>query len=417
MTASPAFRDGPTSALDGGGGWADAMKSLDIREVGESEPIKPMASVTEIHPATINADTDPNIPVITAEKPSATKTAERSGAADRPDFTQPVPAPVVAAAPRREQATIRLAPVRIQPKPAAAAPAPSVPPPQLSPAESPSTVDSDELRFWGEDKFHWVYRLVICIGLVGQVLGFGELFGGHVNLFGTVFSDFGAFAGNLPPFVAAAVIGGGFELIMVTFGDKALGMYSREYTGKEWGPFMAVASVAAVIASAMNVIHWKGVDPTMAAIFGGLAILGFIGHITDGFVRGGRKIAARKRERDEAARRRQEAEEAERKRREAEEAEAARRRQEAEAERQRQQIAEANRELIEQAERILAKRPKKGTKATIREARALGVYHEVNGAAELTKVLDEAGFTVPPRDTVKTWWREVRQRLSVTAAA
>ena len=64
------------------------------------------------------------------------------------------------------------------------------------------------------------------------------------------------------------------------------------------------------------------------------------------------------------------------------------------------------------AEKILRKRPKKGTKPTVREARALGVYHQVSSPTELSQALTSAGYAEPAKNTVKPWWfKDVRPRL------
>ncbi|OLZ51682.1 hypothetical protein BS329_15570 [Amycolatopsis coloradensis] len=110
---------------------------------------------------------------------------------------------------------------------------------------------------------------MIVVGFVGQIVGFGKLFGG-----------------TLAAYLVALIIGGAFELVMVSFGDKALAMRVEGYKTRQWIPFLIASAISAITAAAINLHHWSSVDITAAAIIGGTAFFGYIGHIFSGFVAG-----------------------------------------------------------------------------------------------------------------------------------
>src|SRR5690606_32848234 len=75
------------------------------------------------------------------------------------------------------------------------------------------------------------------------------------------------------------------ETIMISAGDTALKFFTDGFPGKRWWIFLAVSIAAALTAAALNVTHWWGENRSMAVLFGGIAMLGYILHVTDGFVR------------------------------------------------------------------------------------------------------------------------------------
>lgn len=254
--------------------------------------------------------------------------------------------------------------------------------------------------------FEGIFWFSVMIGLVGQIIGFAKKFGGtHTGIAGAV------------------LIGGVFEFLMITASMRGFSAVRWNRAWHEFFPYLVVSAIAAGVAAYMNLTHWSA---DMAAYFGGLTIVGYISHV---FSHIHPSLRARKKTKDEQAE--QARLEAERQSREAEqratyeawlrdqqqraEAEAERQRQEVEQAERRAALREQNSDLIKEAEKLLRKRPKKGTRAYVKEARAIGVYREVTGTAGLRNALTEAGYAVPNQDTVKSWWtREVKPRLNAT---
>lgn len=337
---------------------------------GESEPYPPrLASVTEISPQTDDRDDD------------------------GPDVEQdePDPTPCAPEAPP------------VSPEP----PAPPAPPEREELTEPPKPNVETAFEAWLSRCFEGIFWFSVAVGLTGQVIGFAKKFGGGpVGICGAV------------------LVGGIFEFLMITGSSRG---FSAIRTGREWHeflPYLVVATAAAGVAAYMNLTHWSA---DMAVYFGGLTVFGYVSHLFSHIhpsLRARRDMQAwaaeKQRVEDERKRRedkqREEYEAWLRDQKERAEAEAERQRQEAAQAAQRAALREQNSELIAEAERLLRKRPKRGTKATVNEARAIGVYREVNGTASLRDALTGAGYTVPAQDTVKSWWtKEIRPRLEATA--
>lgn len=338
---------------------------------GESEPYPPrLASVTEISP------------------PKAAETDEEPV----PDVEQDEPDPT--------------------PSTPEASPAPAEPPARPEPeelTEPPKPEVETAFQAWLSNAFEGIFWFSVAVGLVGQIIGFAKKFGGTPVGIG-----------------AAILVGGIFEFLMITGSSRG---FSAIRTGRAWHeflPYLAVATGAAGVASGMALTHWAG---DMALYFGGLTIFGYVSHLFSHIhpslrARRDMQAWAAEKQRVESERQRREAEQREayeawlRDQQERVEAEAERQRQEAEQAERRAALREQNADLINEAERLLRKRPKRGTKATAREARAIGVYREVRGTAELRDSLAAAGYVLPGKDTVKSWWtKDVRPRLEAAGSA
>lgn len=353
---------------------------------GESEPYPPrLASVTEISPS---ADDSIDQDEETDESPAEVDDPFAGVQEMEPEQSVPEPEPK-----------------------GNTPPAPPAPPASRVTSSPEGDQDQDNHREsrWQaflSSAFEGIFWFSVVIGLVGQIIGFAKKFGGT------------------PTGIAGAVlIGGVFEFLMITASMRGFSAVRWNRAWHEFFPYLVVSAIAAGVAAYMNLTHWSA---DMAAYFGGLTIVGYISHV---FSHIHPSLRARKKTKNEQAE--QARLEAERQSREADQRATyeawlrdQQERAEAEAERQRQEAAEAERraslreqnsELIEEAEKLLRKRPKKGTKASVREARAIGVYREVTGTRGLREALTEAGYTVPVQDTVKSWWtKDVKPRLKAT---
>ncbi|EIF01238.1 hypothetical protein [Saccharomonospora glauca] len=198
---------------------------------------------------------------------------------------QPQPDPVPSSVPdpateqpRPEPDLVSAAPVEVfrpetptpAPEPVATStttPPPTRPAPQPKPEPQPLKPPSAPI-FWGSRALEAVYWIAILTGAIGQVIFFGGLF------------DLG-----WPGYVAAGIIATTAETIMISAGDTALKFFTNGVPGRRWWIFLAVSIVAACTAAALNVTHWVDKNVSMAVLFGGIAMLGYILHVTDGFVR------------------------------------------------------------------------------------------------------------------------------------
>src|SRR5699024_8160324 len=110
----------------------------------------------------------------------------------------------------------------------------------------------------------------ILTGAIGQVVFFGSLFG--LGVWG---------------FVAAGVIATTAETVMVSAGDAALKHRVEDSDNtRRWLPFLLVSFAAAAAASGMNLSHFWHINISLAVLFGGVSLLGYLLHILDGFVKG-----------------------------------------------------------------------------------------------------------------------------------
>ncbi|TLW89249.1 hypothetical protein FFT09_22750 [Saccharomonospora piscinae] len=208
---------------------------------------------------------DTTAPLDVIDRPQPEPKPEPTTEQPRPDPSTPSPAPVETFRP--EKPTPAPAPVATStttPTPAPTRPAPQPKPePQRQPLKPPSAP-----VFWGSRALEAVYWIAILTGAIGQIIFFGDLF----NM-------------GWPGYVAAAIIATTAETIMISAGDTALKFFTNGVPARRWWIFLAVSIVAACTAAALNVTHWVEDNVSMAVLFGGIAMLGFILHVTDGFVR------------------------------------------------------------------------------------------------------------------------------------
>lgn len=368
MTASLAL-DG--SALDGG-----ASVELNVPVVGDAVAYPQLAQVRELHPATENADTDVLARVECNDSEPEQEPAEVHETTA--EITNPVTSNAVA----------------IPPPPAAGM---TYPDPGPRPVFSP---------FAGERVFSVIYWVSIAVAFIGQVWGFGPTFGGGWW------------------YIAAALVGGIFEVTMISTGDKALNWIATGRAWWEYLPFLGISFGAASMALYFSITHWMHINAPLVPFFSGAMIGGYLMHILHGVyvsVHARKQLRAWEQEVAEVAR--QQREDIDRARAQAEQrrrqAEALQRQQEADAaaERQRQErdqrLAEENAEILAAAEEIRARRPRKGTRASKQVAVPLGVAAGADSLSRLREVIDSAGYKLPASDsTLKDWLREVKARLA-----
>lgn len=178
--------------------------------------------------------------------------------------TSKTPLPVPAPTPDQGRAA---APSPSPPPPAAPPPVPVV---QPAPVFQPRGLHKpDAPDYWGRHGLVAVYWIAILTGALGQVIFFGDLF----NM-------------GWPGYVAALVIATTAETVMVSSGDNALDLRTKNRRHAQWVPFLVIAFIAATAASGMNLTHWWQKNPSMAIIFGGIAFLGFVLHVVHGFGEG-----------------------------------------------------------------------------------------------------------------------------------
>lgn len=145
-------------------------------------------------------------------------------------------------------------------KEAPARPVAPTPPPSPQPPQEPTRREFPGARF-----YPWIFWISVVVGLAGQILGFGSQFGGLWY-----------------SYCGAVVVGGIFELTMITAGDTALTRIGQARPTYEWAPFLLISLAAAGVATYMNFTHWVWAGPTMALYFGGLTVGGYLGHMIEG---------------------------------------------------------------------------------------------------------------------------------------
>lgn len=256
-------------------------------------------------------------------------------------------------------------------------------------ARAAQDVQPDQDPTFGERIFPGVYGMSIADGICGQVLGFGALFGGGAQ-----------------HYVAAGAVGIGFEVIMVSFGELALGLRKREHPRRQWLPFLVFSAVGAGVASAMNLLHWWDFDPghTLAVIFAGVAALGYVGHMFAGFVKGTQQLANLQERRKIRAH-----ELAEEQRMAAQQ-----RRQAAEAEQRRRN----NAEQLKRAEEVRKKLPQAAAQGKrIRKSTAIdiGVALGITDKDELIRAITDLRWSPPSsKNTIKSYLSEIHEVLAAT---
>jgi len=281
-----------------------------------------------------------------------------------------------------------------------AQPTPAVPdsePPELPLPElpAPSGLNPDKaFRFY---RFlEGVYWIAISTGAVGQIVFFGSLFG------------LGAWG-----YVAATVVATTAETVMVTSGDTALRHRALQAKRRRWFPFLLCSFAAAGAAAGMNLSHFWHINISLAVLFGGVSLIGYLLHIWDGFVQGSDHLDKQAaydavvRERERIVRDRAEA---------------------------RYERWLADRETTQQAaDRAVAEvtpeptpeptpaakqkpgRTKKSptqTSPSKQVAVQLGVEQGAHTPASLKAALTNAGYALPSKTTVENWCRDIKSQLN-----
>lgn len=141
-----------------------------------------------------------------------------------------------------------------------AAPVAPAPPPEPEPPQEPK-----RRKFRAADLYPLIFWISVIVGLSGQIIGFGSQFGGLWY-----------------SYCGAVIVGGIFELTMITASETAMRRIGHARPAYEWAPFLAISIGAAGVAAYMNFTHWVWAGPNMALYFGGLTVGGFLGHLLDG---------------------------------------------------------------------------------------------------------------------------------------
>lgn len=405
MTASPDLRDGALLALGGG------VVEMHIPVVGPTEPLHEeqgddMATVTELHPATENADTQP----LPRTASTDGETEEQND--ENPDNSDNAPSS------HNEHADAEPVPEQDEPAPAAlsgtSTPPPAASPsPDLEPPQEPQQLPLPEKpEFTGAGLVDKLFYASIAFSAIGQIM-----------FWGTFFETFAESAfpglGSTVPWVIALALGGVMEAGMVVFSD--LGFDRRDGDSRAWVSWFTVGVAIACGCIGINVAHWWGDDPTAAVTFGAVGAIGFIAHLAKGLNKSQRWIDDRR------------AAEAENQRRQ-EQFEAQQRRYEETLEREREhrrrlelqqaagnavktstpvspQTASASKTKPKRTAPQKATRQKGPRKATFDDARELLGSQEnhdrlVNAehkAAELRNLLKGQQLEAPHRNTLSNW--------------
>lgn len=318
--------------------------------------------VTHLHDEPTPAPKSEPEPTTEQPRPEPSTSSPAPVEVFRPENPTPAPEPV-------STSTTTPPPAQPQPQPK--------PEPQRQPLKPPTAP-----TFWGSRALEAVYWIAILTGAIGQVIFFGGLF------------DLG-WAG----YVAAGIIATTAETIMISAGDTALKFFTNGVPGRRWWIFLAVSIVAALTAAALNVTHWLDKNVSMAVLFGGIALLGYILHVTDGFVRA---IAYREAKA---------AYEAEVQRREAEAAKAAA----ATTTPEHAPAAPKDKPAAKTATKGKArgKGKAKGNTATKDDAVRVGIEKGATTPAALRTALVDAGYGLPKsQTTLENWCRAIREERS-----
>lgn len=111
---------------------------------------------------------------------------------------------------------------------------------------------------------HLAYGMSVTVGGLGQVLFLGERFGG-----GT--------AG----WVAACGLAAFAEVCMVACGDWSLEHRAR---GRSWALLLTLGLAVAFYAATLNASHWWGSSKSLALMFAGASMIGFLLHVLNGHI-------------------------------------------------------------------------------------------------------------------------------------
>lgn len=279
-----------------------------------------------------------------------------------------------------------------EPEPASPEPAPveKPAPPQPDLPDEPKAP-----TYWGQRGLSVVYWIAIITGAVGQMLAYGNLFGL-----------------GIPGYLAAAICATTLESAMVTATATALAKRVAGHPRLRWVPFLLAGFVAALGASALNLLHWSPISASLAALFSGIALLGYVLHVMDGMGEGTQYLARKANYDAEVDRQRQRAE-----------AHA-----NAEYERQRavwetqQQAAQRAVATVEPATpepapqqpkasktaKSTSKKPKSTGKTTERFTRLVAIYEVGDefwdlGPAEINRRMQEKGYAQVNPSTIRRW--------------
>lgn len=362
---------------------------LEVQVVGPTSRHPRMAEVRELRPATVNADTEefPAVEEDTEPEPEAEPEHE-------PEF-EPEPKP-------EPEAAQPAVPAATLPEPAPAPPAPTaVGEPEarhtFSPGQRP-----DAPQHWGEGALPIIYWGAMAIAFIGQVWGFGPVFGGGWW------------------YLAAAVVGGVFELTMITSGDTALNWLARGKAKTECAAFLGISLGAAGMALYFSITHWAHINPALMPFFSGAMVAGYALHMLKNGIdaKNARKeLRVWEAEMAEAERKRKEAEEAAEAERKRQAAEAEQRRREAEAEAERQKRAAEAEARAAEARKNLPKAPKQKSKRVASKDVAIqyGLAYEATTPSELTAALAKGEWLPRAESSMKDYCREVKKTLGLTA--
>lgn len=175
------------------------------------------------------------------------------------------------------------------------------------------------------------YTMSISTGALGQVLFLGKSFGGHPM-----------------SYVGAGVIAAFAEVTMAAAGDSSL--QHRTHGRKGWTLLLLLGLAVALYAAGTNASHFWAQSASMALMFGGASLIGFLLHIVNGHIEVSAYLAEQEKfTRAETEARRDAERAAEKKRRDAEQAAAAEREQAAQDEARRREVAEQREAELHQA--------------------------------------------------------------------
>jgi hypothetical protein len=189
-----------------------------------------------------------------------------------PESTGPLPAVALPAQPAGEGAAAESpvpAPPTQGPAPAPAPPVSHQPAVQQGAEPEPEPTAPVMPRFPARRVIHVVYWLTIVGAGAGQIVAFGNLFGGQWW-----------------SWMGAAIIGAAIEAVIVSTVDTGLHNRARGCARGQYMPFMLIAAAATGLASGMNTWHWFGYEPKMGIFFGSLVLMGFALHLAHGCVEG-----------------------------------------------------------------------------------------------------------------------------------
>jgi len=287
-------------------------------------------------------------------------------------------------------------------------------PPEPEPAEReelPPVPQISKALLWISERFSLIFASSVLVGLIGQIVGFGVIFGANLESISGV-------AG----IIGACGMGGLFELTMVTSSATAFRKIAEGLGWWEISFYLVISIGSLAVAAYMSFAHWSEINDYMALPFGGLTIVGFVCHFVahifpalrirralQAHEEAKRRLAEEARRRREEDRKRQEEyqrklDEQERQEREKAQRQAEQQQQEQQRRKRLEDARQQAKELAATAEETATKRVRKGTQASIEVARAFVVYHRCTSPTELFQLLQGQGYAVK-KATVDHWWK------------